>query len=158
MKPSFTDLKAAYPYNPPARTDRTPCTKPDGSPSFANQCAIRLGVALRATGVLGLAGAPGVVSCWFHPRSAGHTLRAEELANWLARGTVFGAPTKLKGAGAATDLQGKQGVVFVKDFYGPGNSGDHIDIWDVDHMLSGSTTYFDKARAVWFWSLTAGTT
>src|SRR5690606_8906673 len=69
-----------------AEDELEPCKGPDGNSPYANQCAIRLGIALKAAGVVvpkktkGKAG--GVAQCWMKGHGdAQHCLRAEELAN-----------------------------------------------------------------------------
>jgi len=159
MKVKFTDLRDAFPYDPPARTELMPCKKTDGSPGFDNQCAIRVGIALTKTKVLPSAGAAGVTQCWFGHPGEGHTLRAEELAKYLSGIGGFGPPTKFAGKApkpgtdAKAAMTGRQGVIFIKDFWGAGNSGDHIDIWSKDGMLTGSLDYLPRAGQVWFWEL-----
>lgn len=159
MKVTFKLLKDAYPFDPPMRTERSPCKQKDGSPAFENQCAIRMGVALTITKVLPASGTTGLARCWLGHTGMGHTLRAEELATWLATAAGFGAPAKFIGkAPEAGDqalpvIMSKTGVVFIKDFWGTGNQGDHIDVWNNSGMLSGEVDYLSFASQVWFWEL-----
>jgi len=160
MKVSFDTLRAAYPYDPErGKTLRAPCTAKDGSPAFENQCAIRVGVALRATGVLPTGAISGVAQCWHGHKNQGHTLRAEELGKWLAKPSAFGTPTKWQGKDSLTgqiawmNLQGKKGVVLMLNFWGRGNQGDHIDLWTGFGMLSGDVGYVLACKDVWFWEL-----
>jgi hypothetical protein len=159
MKPTFDALRAGFPFDPVmGKNERTPCKKPDGSPSFVNQCAIRMGTALRAAGVLPKGGA-GLAQCWFGHSGQGHVLRAEELGRWLAGGAAFGTPAKYKGkkgdAGtkALEAIRGKKGVVLILNFFGAGNSGDHIDLWTGTAMLGGDVSYLNDSKEIWFWEL-----
>lgn len=155
----FDLLRQHYPYDPPSKRDLFPCRTTDGAPAFENQCAIRMGTALRGAGVLPAQNTPGVVLCWHHAKGKGHTLRAEEVAKWLSAAARFGKPAKFVGTAPAPGEQaleaidGVQGVILVKDFWGAGNQGDHIDLWDRDGMLSGSVDYLTRAAQVWFWEL-----
>jgi hypothetical protein len=116
-------------------------------PSFENQCAIRMGVALRGAGV-DLSGFPGVY-CWqgHEPR---HVLRAEELAKWLAtREDLVGEVAKSAHA-TSGDYAGRPGIVFIKDGWPSG--GDHIDIWDGENLRGGQLDWFERGE-IWFWDL-----
>ena len=66
----FSNLWQNYPHA------SSPCST-NGSPNFTNQCAIRMGVCLEAASVK--TGKFNVARCWYHPREAGHILRAEDL-------------------------------------------------------------------------------
>jgi hypothetical protein len=148
----FAKLWASHPSN---NGDNSPCKKNDGTPAFENQCAIRMGVALVGAGVN-----PKSINkakCWFKGHDA-HVLRAQELADWLA--VNLGAPKKYKkGKGVnleltvKTDVNGRKGIIFCQNFWGSGNQGDHIDVWDGSMMAHGSTQYFGPADAVWFWEV-----
>ncbi len=143
-----------------------------GEPSFANQCAIRLGVSLREAGVtMGQLGNPRV--SWFHPRDEMFILNAQELANALSRSNIpgLGKVQKFTGDDASdfyNKMFGKKGIVFFKDYWrrssdGGSPTGDHIDVWN-GYRTSASwlMEYFSwlgyyggyaKAREVWFWEV-----
>jgi len=87
----FIDLWRGHPIN---ESVTAPCVAPHdltnmegqtvhmGFPVFHNQCAIRLGVALRRAGVSdGQIG--GCASCAVHPRTDMHFINASQLANAL---------------------------------------------------------------------------
>jgi hypothetical protein len=137
----FTDLWNNHPY--PAY----PCDQA----SFPNQCAIRIGVALRSSGV-DLSSFPGAFCYPGFGHNPRHILRAQELADWLRANTaVAGAPT-IHQSVTAEEFRGKQGIVFVQDGWG---ATDHIDAWDGVRfeMKGGQPGFFALGRAVWFWEL-----
>ena len=141
------------------------------SSNFSNSCAIRLGVALASSGI-DTRTFPGTAHCWHHKKTEGHTLRAEELAKglverqgflaWLGKRQEVWKPRETpqkKPREVAQSLKGKKGIIFFKDYYGPGNSGDHIDLWNGSrltevgsHLRQGEDHYFE-AREIWFWQV-----
>lgn len=124
-----------------------PCTNPQGSPNFENQCAIRMGVAFGRVG-LDLRSFRGA-RCWFGHQY--HILRAEELANWLRKQTRDVGVVSVTTDAASTQFAGKKGIAFFKDGWPRG--GDHIDLWNEDQLAGGLVGYFLLAREVWFWQL-----
>jgi hypothetical protein len=140
-KPSFHNLWTNYP------AVSSPC---DGG--WANQCAIRLSLALNGELTLTVS-----KSTYSEPKcSHGHARGAESLAHWLAR--KVGKPKIFKdGAKAKLALASNTGIIFFKDcFTRAGETkrvGDHIDLWN-----KGMTKTFDdpgnKSAQVWFWELT----
>ena len=144
MSVSFGLLWANHPTS---RGIDAPCSS-GGMSNFENQCAIRMSVALTSCGV-SLATFRGA-KCW-HGHSD-HALRAQELADWLANGGCgFGSPTVHRNAKASSFIS--SGIVFLKNFWGTGGQGDHIDLWDGQRMTKGSSTYFAQSEEVWFWDL-----
>jgi hypothetical protein len=132
-KPNFSLLWTAYP------SDRSPCDQ-----GWANQCAIRLSVALEGAGAK-LAG-------YTEPRCKhGHARGAESLAQYLVK--HYGMPVIKKNAGdARVAVANKTGIVFFKDIAGfRGGIGDHIDLWKNDVTKTGE--YFGSCKQTWFWSL-----
>ncbi|HTU11236.1 MAG TPA: type VI secretion system amidase effector protein Tae4 [Allosphingosinicella sp.] len=115
--------------------------------SFANQCAIRMGVALRGAGV-DLSGFDGA-TCWFghQPR---HVLRAQELAEWLEAQAALVGPVDKKQHATSADYAGRPGIVFIKDGWPSG--GDHIDIWNGMALKGGQLDWFERGE-IWFWDL-----
>lgn len=101
-----------------------------------------------------------------------YAIRAEELANWLATGAAH-LPTKLikfngEDVKSAFDkIDGKTDLIFLQDYYGPGLSGDHIDLFNGSRMtgidswirirtgISWRNVWSDyrKAKAIWFWHM-----
>jgi hypothetical protein len=139
-KPAFHNLWNGYP------TENSPCDGP-----WANQCAIRLSVALNAEKTV-------IVSktTYSEPKcSHGHARGAESLAHWLTK--KMGRPKIYnEGAKAKLSLASSTGVIFFKDcFTRAGETkqvGDHIDLWN-----KGLTKTYDdpanKSAQVWFWEL-----
>jgi hypothetical protein len=130
MAVSFGALRDSYP------TDRSPCG--DG---WANQCAIRMSIALTGAG-FSLAGYSDPLC------SHGHARGAESLANhlWreLGRPQIFTAP-----ATAKRSLSTASGIILFKDIAGfQGGSGDHIDLWSGLGTMTGE--YFNYCKQVWF--------
>ena len=117
---------------------------------FGNQCAIRMGVALAKSGV-NLASFTGA-RCWSNLKhSPKHILRAQELADWLAKQkAIVGKASKRKKVTSA-DYIGKTGIVFFKDGWASG--GDHIDVWDGHALKAGRPEYFALGKEIWFWAL-----
>ncbi|WP_431260597.1 T6SS effector amidase Tae4 family protein [Roseateles chitinivorans] len=102
-----------------------------------------------------------------------YPIRAEELATWLDKNAAVlpGKIQKSTGKDVATSfekIKGKQGVIFIKDYYGPGLSGDHIDLSKESRMTDTSSWFriatgfaiqgfwsdYRKAKAIWFWQMT----
>ncbi len=125
--------------------------KRKGTPSFSNQCAIRMGVSLRDSGVtLGQLGNPRV--SWYHSKSDMFVLNAEELARSIAGSNIggLGKLEKISGEDVrkfTSILYGRTGIIFFKDYWYRGRkvpdgnggfktvkearaTGDHIDVWN----------------------------
>jgi len=125
--------------------------KRKGTPAFPNQCAIRMGVSLRDSGVtLGQLGNPRV--SWYHPKERMFVLNAEELASAIARSNIpgLGPIQKIQGDDVkrfTSILYGRTGIIFFKDYWYRGRiipdgnggtktikearaTGDHIDVWN----------------------------
>ena len=121
---------------------------PCDSTLFVNQCAIRMGVALAAAGVV-ISGFGGA-KCWLkhNPR---HILRAQELATWMTtQSLIFGDVTKYTSKMSSADFAGKTGIVFIQDGWG---ATDHIDVWNGTDLKAGDSSYFARGKQIWFWSL-----
>lgn len=147
-------------YHPNNNGDSFPCRNKDGEPAFENQCAIRMGIALEKAG-MSLASYKGE-RCW-HGHKPAHILRAEELAKWLKPQL---SPVSLKVfsgdayKNALSYMHRKRGIVFYKNFFGAGNQGDHIDLWnqfyatkEVDSFFGAlfpSFASYNKAEEIWF--------
>jgi hypothetical protein len=138
--------------------DDAPCLK-EGERAFENQCAIRMGVSLMKSGV-NLDSFKGV-RCWFNHKPA-HILRAEELANWLKSPFFpFKSFDSFEGKSGFSRISGKKGIIFFKDYYGPSQQGDHIDLWNGSRLtkraswfefaLRGGNHY--KDATIWFWEI-----
>lgn len=137
-------------------SDDAPCTH-NGKWAFDNQCAIRIGVSLQMSGVK-LDSFKGA-RCW-HGHHPAHILRAEELANWLKSPfSPFKQVTEFQGISGFQNIKGKKGIIFFKNYYGPGNQGDHIDLWNGSRLTKFRTWFEFSTRngrhyseaVVWFW-------
>lgn len=76
-------------------------------------------------------------------------IQAQQLADRLKRD--WGVPIYLNGKKARETIAGKKGIIFLENAYG--FRGDHIDLWDSDHIASSSSTPFERADKVWFWEI-----
>ena len=157
--------------HPTITGEDNPCTT-NGKVNFSDQCAIRVGVALQACGV-NTAHIPGARHCWYHDKSAGHVLAAEELANGLKRYPIpgLGKLQKVQPEEFKNILRGKRGIIFFKDYWRRdgelfrNRSGDHIDIWNGSRLTAwntwariqlnlsweGSWSDYKKSKKIWFW-------
>jgi hypothetical protein len=113
--------------HPTITDDDFPCSSKDKK-NFDNQCAIRMGECFERSGIT-TKNLPAR-RCWFHKNKPGHILAAEELANALEKFPI------------SAKIVGKKGVIFFKDYYGAGNQGDHIDLWDGSRLTKFSS-YWD---------------
>jgi hypothetical protein len=48
---------------------------------------------------------------------------------------------------------GRRGIVACINFWGSGNQGDHIDLWDGSVMAHGGRDYFQRSQEIWFWEM-----
>ena len=130
---------------------------------YENQCAINLHVALGRVGV-NFKTFHGQLS-WQKDKPK-YAIRAQELADWLASPfSGMHRVEKLPGQEAFDELSGKRGILFFQNYWGPGNQGDHIDLWNgsrLTDLLSWARIYaragslglgtdYRKAQSVWFW-------
>ena len=158
--PSFGELWKNHPTI--SEDDRFPCKRPNGIPNFSNQCAIRMGTCLQRSHML--SGYNGK-QCWYGHKGKGHTLRARELAKWMKKKASRFGKCKIYKDVTWEDFKGKHGFIFCENFWGPNNTGDHIDLWDGTGqymgdsdfywegpaMASGAVDYIDRSEKVWFW-------
>lgn len=161
---TLVSFKAVHDAHPMTLGEHDPCRNEKGDPAFGNQCAIRMGIALKGAGVK--VPASSAKHCWYKGHEQ-HTLLAEQLAGWiLQQKAKFGKADKKVGKKwdstkgvDVTYFKGKQGIIFFKDFWardGESDSaptGDHIDIWDGTKQGSGSDDYFERSKQLWFWAL-----
>jgi hypothetical protein len=40
-----------------------------------------------------------------------------------------------------------------RNFWGTGNQGDHIDLWNGEEIAHGTLDFFIRSEEVWFWAL-----
>jgi len=128
---------------------------------FGNQCAMRIGVALRTIG----AQLNGLKTCVTYDRRRfgdhrpGHTRSAQEVANHFYRitsGKGLGATSFRIFNGNMTSnmdtLKDKKGMVFIMNGWG---STDHIDVWKgngtTGEIKGGDSTYFGRGEQIWLW-------
>jgi len=146
MPITFHGLSTAYP------ADHNPCSNANGVPNFSNQCAIRMSVCLADAGVD--LSSCHAVRCW-HGHGRRHIIRAQEFANWLASPTgrlaIDGVVVTRRSNVTSADYSGMRGIVFFQNFWGVGNQGDHIDLWDGVRLRDGALDYFSRSEQVWFW-------
>lgn len=86
------------------------------------------------------------------------------MAKALTRAIVPGMKSveKLDAKDAFRKLLHRRGIVFIKDFYGAPQTGDHIDLWNgwrLTRMSSPFAIYlglgsdYSKGVAIWFWEV-----
>ncbi|MEM1371092.1 MAG: T6SS effector amidase Tae4 family protein [Pseudomonadota bacterium] len=144
-----------------------------GYPVFANQCAIRMGIALRRAGVTSQQ-MGRVTHCYHHPREAMHYINASQLAVAIDRAKLPGLKPVEKIRGPAVldyypTLFGRTGILFIKDYWHRSTdaqgspTGDHIDVWNGYRSSSkwlmewffwiGYTSNYADAGELWFWQV-----
>ena len=150
MAVSFKELWAWHPSN---LGNDSPCAT-DGTVNFKNQCAIRMGECFSKSGVL-LNSFYGAKCYPGHKHNQSHILRAEELAGWMKTQPVFFGKVETKRNVKASDYANKNGIIFLKNFWGAGNQGDHIDLWNGSKMtgIEPRESYISAAQEVWFWEV-----
>ncbi len=153
MTLSFATLWANHPTT---KGEDNPCRDKKGQPNFENQCAIRLGIALADSG-LNMKSYAGA-RCWFGHK--GHCLRVEEMVKWLrtqshqvGSAQVFKGNKPANGEQALTAVNGKTGIAACLNFWGQGNQGDHIDLWDGTTLRKGDSSYFLRSGEIYFWAI-----
>lgn len=177
---AFKDLWYQHPAN---EADSYPCIAPSdltnlegkaigrGYPVFSNQCAIRMGVALKRAGV-----SPqmlrGLTTCGVHGADEMHIIRAADLASALARVNLpgLGKMERITGKDAAEfypKLFGRTGIIYLQDYWRRAGetvpTGDHIDVWNGYRSSTkwlmewfswlGYYSNYAEAKEVWFWEV-----
>jgi hypothetical protein len=150
---SFLQVWKAHPSNWPT-PEPFPCKNGKGevASGLKDQCAIRLGIAFQGGGVNtdSMSGA----RCWSgHGKQ--HILRVNELAPWIDKNATRIGCGKRETHKKVTFLEfvGRKGIVCFQNFWGPGNRGDHIDLWNGFWMGQGAHDYFIRSQEVWFWEM-----
>lgn len=179
---TFRDLWYGHPIN---ESVQSPCIAPRdltnlegtavgrGLPVFSNQCAIRMGVALKRAGVTANQ-LSGCAHCAVHPREEMHFINATQLANTIARANLPGVGLReiISGPDAAKfypKIFGRTGIIFIQDYWrrssdAPGHpTGDHIDVWNGYRSSAkwlmewfswlGYYSNYAEAREIWFWEV-----
>lgn len=150
-------------YNHPTVLDGevSPCRDELGNPNFDNQCAILMGTCLLRSNLF-MGYDKGM--CWF-PGHKGHSLRAREVADWMRRHPERFGRVEVRTNVTWQHFLNRTGFVCFHNFWGEGNQGDHIDLWDGTGILrrevdpswegpslaDGSLDYFERSQEVWFW-------
>jgi hypothetical protein len=139
--------------------------------TYENQCAINLSAALMRSGV----SMKSYTGAWsWEKDKPKYAIRAQELANWLAAPASH-LPTKVQKFGGKDvfgKIKGKSGIVFFQNYWGAGNQGDHIDLWNGSRLTDwrtwarihiriwnfglhslGAGSDFQKSQSVWFWAV-----
>ena len=177
----FKDLWYGHPIN---ESVQTPCLAPQDLtnlegrlvkkhfPVFSNQCAIRMGIALRRAGVQP-AQISGCSHCAVHPREDMHFINASQLANAIARANISGVGPveKFKGPDAAQfylKIFGRTGIIYIQDYWHRSTdqgraTGDHIDVWTGYRSTAkwlmewfswiGYYSNYADAGEIWFWEV-----
>lgn len=141
--------------------ERFPCCDVDGNPNFGNQCAILMGTCLLRSNLLQ---GYDKSTCWYRGHT-GHTLRAREVSDWMRRHPERFGPVEIRRNVTWGAFKGRTGFVCFQNFWGEGNQGDHIDLWDGTGILmrektpnwegpalaDGALDYFERSEEVWFW-------
>lgn len=139
--------------------------------AYANQCAINLSASLMRSDVP-LRGFNGALS-WQKGKPK-YAIRAQELADWLC-GSFPAFPRrfeKVEPSEFSKKIALRTGIIFFQNYWGPGNQGDHIDLWNgsrltgfaswarihlrfgnpaVSNFIFGSD--LAKAEQIWFWNV-----
>lgn len=177
----LTRLWQSHPLNAEVRVMH-PCTAPHaqtnmdgkhveaGQPLFENQCAVRLGVALKQAGVV-LHNSVRIETCGAHPKEEMHTIRANELARALEVTKMPGMRPVRKMTDPKqineffSHIPTKPGIIYIKGYWQrPGETGmqgDHIDVWNgyrtavkplaQSFVNVGVVSNYAQAQEVWFW-------
>jgi hypothetical protein len=165
---SFNQLWANHPTN---LGDQFPC-RTLGIANFENQCAIRLGICLKRSGVTP-AQLRGAITCnqaALTPHSGDdmHYLRARELANAIRGASIPGigaAAVLADPSNFAEELNGRKGIIFFNGYWWritdtTRPTGDHIDLWNgwrtSAKMLFpwfGWLGGYNKSSEIWFWEV-----
>ncbi len=128
---------------------------------FGNQCAMRVGDALRAMGVslTGLKTCVGYNRTKYKDHAPGHVRSAQELANRFYRKPKshgLGAKSfKLMKGSIQSNIdafKNRNGMVFIRNGWG---TTDHIDVWKGNAvsgtLKGGDASYLSRGDEVWFW-------
>lgn len=138
-----------------------PCRDEAGIPHFDNQCAILMGTCLARSELLH---GYDRSTCWYRGHK-GHTLRAREVAEWLRSHPERFGRVEIRRNVSWGAFKGRTGIICFQNFWGQGNQGDHIDLWDGTGILrreldptlegaglaDGALDYFERSQEVWFW-------
>lgn len=136
--------------------------------AYPNQCAINLYAALQRSNV-DVKTFHGQLS-WQKDKPK-YAIRAQELAEWLVSPySMMPKVQKFSGNDVFEKIKGRSGIIFFQNYWGPGNQGDHIDLWNGSRLTDWFTwvriharvgslgvhsvlplSDFQKSQAIWFW-------
>jgi hypothetical protein len=178
----FRDLWYGHPIN---ESVMTPCLAPDTLtnmegrlirqhfPVFGNQCAIRMGVALKRAGVT-LGQLKGCTTCGVHHADDMHIINAAQLGNAIRRGNLPGVgQIEIYSGDDARQFYpkifGRTGMMYISDYWSRSTdrsgspTGDHIDVWNGYRSSAkwlmewfswaGYYSNYAQAREIWFWEV-----
>ncbi|MEI7870326.1 MAG: T6SS effector amidase Tae4 family protein [Candidatus Methylumidiphilus sp.] len=132
---------------------------------YPNQCAVNIYEALKKSGV-NVNSFYGQLS-WQKDKPK-YAIRAQELADWLASpaNPVQASAVKYSGEEVFDKIKGRTGIIFFQNYWGLGNQGDHIDLWNGTrlthwtswlriqlHISGGGWSNYRQAETVWFWQI-----
>lgn len=164
-------LRSLWLNHPTVTGEQYPC-QTNGSANFANQCAIRMGVCLKRSGVLP-SQIRGALTCaqaaaTGHSHEDMHFIRAHEVASALNGVSLPGLKPRVvlsRPNDFANELAGRKGIIYFKHYWWRTTdtvrpTGDHIDLWNGwrttakvllpwFHWLGG----YDGSAEVWFWEV-----
>jgi hypothetical protein len=148
---TFNDLWINHPSNwvPP---NNFPCKDKKGKVHDAlyNQCAIRLGLSFQGAGIdtSTLSGS----RCW-NRHGKKHILKVKNIVPWIEKNTsLIGCKPKVPHKKVTfAKFAGLKGICYFQNFYGAGNQGDHVDLWNGFWIAKGDLDYFGRSEEVWFW-------
>ncbi len=130
---------------------------------YPDQCAVNLYASLKAS---------GFDTSAFHGRLSWqkdkpkYAIAAQELADWFT--SKVGSPEIYTGSEVFEKVSGRTGIIFFRHYWGLGNQGNHIDLWNGSRLTAktswirihfdvswrGIWTDYRGAKAVWFWPVT----
>ncbi len=133
---------------------------------YPNQCAINIFATLQRSGV-NVNSFHGQLS--WQKGNPKYAIRAQEVANWLASSAnpLHSKVQKFSGDEVFDKIDSLRGVIFFQNYWGPGNQGDHIDLWNgsrLTHWLTwfqiharigsiGFRSDLRESEAIWFWHI-----
>ena len=132
---------------------------------YPNQCAVNMYATLQKSGV-NVKSFYGQLS-WQKDKPK-YAIRAQELADWLASpaNPVHTRVEKYSGEEVFDKIRGRTGIIFFQNYWGLGNQGDHIDLWNGVrlthwtswlriqlHISGGGWSNYRQAETVWFWQI-----
>ena len=149
--------------NHPNITDEVPLLD---NRQYPNQCAVNMYATLQKSGV-NVKSFYGQLS-WQKDKPK-YAIRAQELADWLASpaNPVQARVVKYSGEEVFDKIKGRTGIIFFQNYWGVGNQGDHIDLWNgyrLTHFRSIAQIYlrfgffalgsdYKASESVWFWPM-----